>query len=95
MVGLCVYDVIILAMFYLFRSPKNTRCWQNFGANHLHKHVIKTNKQNSANVEALPQGFLFIAKQGFELNRADATEISYFPSAWKSVSRPQIIAQYF
>ena len=78
MVGLCVYDVIILAMFYLFRSPKNTRCWQNFGTNHLHKHVIKKNKQNCANVEALPQGFLFIAEQGFELNRGGCNRNKLF-----------------
>ena len=43
----------------------------------MRKHVIKK-KQNPANAEALPQGYLIIAKQKFELNRADAIEISYF-----------------
>ena len=51
---------------------------KNFGANYTHKQVIKK-KQNSANVEASPQGNLIIAKQKFALNSADAIEINYYP----------------
>ena len=45
-------------------------------------------------MEVLPQGYLIIAKQRFALYSADAIEI-IMPSAWKTVSRPQTIADYF
>ena len=43
----------------------------------MHKQVIKK-KKTSSNVEALPQGYLIIAQQRFELNRSDEIKISYF-----------------
>ena len=56
-------------------APHCDCCSQNFGANHKLKHV---SKNNSANVDALPQGYLIIAKQRFALESEDAIEISYF-----------------
>ena len=41
----------------------------------MHKQVIK---KNSANVDALPQGYLIVAKQRFVLNNADAIELIFF-----------------
>ena len=70
---------------------------------YIHKQVIEK-KKHSASVKVSPliiaiivevQGYLIIAKQRFALNSTDAIETSYFPSAWKSVSRPKIIVYYF
>ena len=67
-----VYNRIILAIFFFYFAVLEIHvASKNFGANYIHKQVIKK-KKNSANVEASPQGNLIIAKQRFALNSADA-----------------------
>ena len=50
----------------------------------MHKQGIK---KNSANVEALYQGYLIITKSRFPLTSADAVKISYYPERLEN--RPQ------
>ena len=88
-----MYNHIILAVFCLFCVLKIHVASKKFSANHIHKQVIK--KKNSAVVEVSPQRYLIIAKQRFKRSCADAIEKIIIPSAWTSVSRPQIIAHSF
>ena len=66
-----MHNCIILAMFYYFAVLKIYVASKKFGANHIHKQAIKK-KQNSASMEASPQGYLIISKQRSALNSASA-----------------------
>ena len=92
-----MYNRIILAMLFYFAALKMHVASKDLEqtSTYTDKLLKKNNKIFKKSVEVLPQGYLIIAKQRFALNSVDAIEIIIIPSAWKTVSRPQTIADYF